>query len=255
MSPPRRILAPLLFAACALCVLVPGASMAGLFGISPIRLDLDRQNKTDSINVSNDETERNLDMQAKLYQWTQNEKGEDVYTESNDLVFFPRIFTVEKQDKRTIRVGLKAPAGATEKTYRLFIEELPPPPDPEKKGAQILFVLRFGVPIFLRPDKEQPAGNIEGVEAAPDTAAVVVKNTGNQNFQIQLLSVKSDAGFEKQITGGYVLAGVTKRFSVQFPPEMCAKHGKLHISMKTDHIGTIERSFDWDAGHCSAKAG
>lgn len=239
-------------AGCALCLLMPAASMAGLFSISPIRLDLDRQSKTDSITVSNDETGRKIEMQAKLVEWTQDDKGNDVYVESNDLVFFPRIFSVDKQDQRVIRVGFKVPAAATEKSYRLFIEELAPPPDPGKKGAQILFVLRFGVPVFVRPDKEQFAGTIESVAAAPTGATVVVKNTGNQNFQIQSLSVKS-AGYEKEIVGGYVLAGATKHITAAIPADICRKLGKLQIVMKTDRIGTIERTFDWDASRCSAK--
>jgi fimbrial chaperone protein len=237
----------------AICLLAPEVSMAGLFGISPIRLDLDRQTKTDSINISNDEPERKIDMQAKLFEWTQNEKGEDVYIESNDLVFFPRIFSVEKQDKRVVRVGLKVPAAGVEKAYRLFIEELPPPPDPDKKGTQILFVLRFGVPIFIRPEKEEPAGSIEGVDAGPETATVLVRNSGNQNFQIQSLSVKSPAGYEKEIVGGYVLAGATRHIAASFPAELCRKLGKLQLIMKTDRIGTIERTFDWDASRCVAK--
>jgi fimbrial chaperone protein len=254
IMPSKRITHVLgVIAACALCMLMPAASVAGLFSISPIRLDLDRQNKTDSITIGNDETERKIEMQAKLVEWTQDAKGNDVYVESDDLVFFPRIFAVDKQDQRVVRVGLKVPAAATEKSYRLFIEELPPPPDPGKKGAQILFVLRFGVPIFVRPDKEQLAGAIEGLEAAPTAATVVIRNSGNQNFQIQSLSLKSEAGYEKEIVGGYVLAGATKHVAAPFPPELCRKLGKLQIVMKTDRIGTIERTFDWDASRCGAK--
>jgi fimbrial chaperone protein len=244
---------PKFIAACALCMFTPTASIAGLFSISPIRLDLDRQNKTDSITVSNDETERMIEMQAKLFEWTQDANGNDVYVESNDLVFFPRIFSVDKQDQRVVRVGLKVPAAVTEKSYRLFIEELPPPPDPDKKGAQILFVLRFGVPVFVRPDKEQSAGAIDGLEAAPEAATVVIRNTGNQNFQIQSLKVSSQAGYEKEIVGGYVLAGATKHITAPFSADMCRKLGKLQIVMKTDRIGTIERTMDWDASRCGAK--
>lgn len=227
-----------------------GSADAALFSISPIRLDLDRQNKTDSITVSNDETARKLDMQAKLVEWTQDEKGNDIYVESNDLVFFPRIFAVDKQDQRIVRVGLKAPAAATEKAYRLFIEELPPPPDPERKGAQVLFVLRFGVPIFVRPDKEQLSGVIEGIEAVAAGVTVIVKNTGNQNFQIQSLAVTSGSAYETDIVGGYVLAGATKHITAKIPAATCKSLGPLKIVMKTDRIGTIERTFDWDASRC-----
>jgi fimbrial chaperone protein len=255
----RRLPSSLPFKFMAACVvlgcslLAPDTSVAGLFGISPIRIDLDRQNKTDSITVSNDEADRSLDMQTKLYAWTQNEKGEDIYTESNDLVFFPRIFSVEKEDKRVVRVGLKVPGGATEKAYRLFVEELPPKPDPERKGAQIVFVLRFGIAVFVRPDKEQLAGNIEAVEGGPGNAAIVIHNTGNANFQIQSLALRSENGYEKEVAGGYVLSGATRRFNAAFPADICAKTGKLQILMKTDRIGTIERSFDWTAARCGTK--
>jgi fimbrial chaperone protein len=239
--------------ACTLCAIMPAASIAALFSISPIRLDLDRRNRTDSITVSNDEPARKIEMQAKLVEWTQDAKGNDVYIESNDLVYFPRIFAIDKQDQRVVRVGLKVPAAATEKSYRLFIEELPPPADPAKKGAQVLFVLRFGIPIFVRPDKEQLAGAIQGMEASPTGATIIVKNTGNQNFQIQSLSFKSGAAYEKVIVGGYVLAGATKHITAQFPPDTCRKLGTLQIVMKTDRIGTIERTFDWDTSRCGGK--
>ena len=239
--------------ACIAFLLAPLFARAGLFGISPIRLELDRQAKTDSITISNDDAEKKLEVQTKLFEWTQDADGNDVYVESNDLVYFPRILTIEKQEQRVIRVGLKVPAVAKEKAYRLFVEELPPPPDPEKKGAQILFLLRFGVPIFVRPDKEQFAGVIERIDAAPGNAIVVVKNTGNQNFQIQSLVVKAGAGFDKEIVGGYVLAEATKRLAVPIPPDACGKLSKLEVVMKTDRLGTLERTFDWDAGRCTLK--
>ncbi|MFL6579149.1 MAG: molecular chaperone [Burkholderiales bacterium] len=228
-------------------------AVAGLFSISPIRLDLDRHNKTDSITISSDEPEKKIQMQAKLMEWTQDAKGNDIYVESNDLIFFPRIFAIDKLDQRVVRVGLKVPAPATEKAYRLFIEELPPPADPGKKGAQVLFVLRFGVPVFVRPDKEQLAGTIEGMEATPTAAVIIVRNTGNQNFQIQSLRVKSGPAYEQEIVGGYVLAGATKHVIAQFPPDTCRKLGKLQVVMTTDRIGTVARDFDWDTSRCEIK--
>jgi fimbrial chaperone protein len=244
---------PGMLAACVAALLVPMLAHAGLFGISPIRLDLDRQAKTDSIAISNDDPERKLEIQTRLFEWTQDADGNDVYVESNDLVYFPRILAIEKQEQRVIRVGLKVPAVAKEKAYRLFVEELPPPADAEKKGAQILFLLRFGVPIFVRPEKEQLAAVIDRIDAAPGNAVVVVRNTGNQNFQIQSLVLRADAGFEKEIVGGYILAEATKRLGVAIPPDLCTKLNKIEIVMKTDRLGTMRRSFDWDAGRCSSK--
>ena len=63
----------------------------------------------------------------------------------------------------------------------------------------------------------------------------------------------SGGGFEKEIVGGYVLAGATKQIGTQFTPEICKKIGKLRVVMKTDRVGTVERSFDLDANRCTAK--
>jgi fimbrial chaperone protein len=233
-----------------LVCLMPAAAMAGLFSISPIRVDLDRQNKTDSITISNDEPVRKLEMQLKLSAWTQDAQGNDVFTDSEDLVYFPRIFSVDKQDQRVVRVGLKVPAVEAEKSYRLFFEEQPPAADASKSSAQVAFVLRFGVPVFVRPDKGLAVGIIDRVEPTSAGVAVIVRNSGNQNFQIQSLSIKSPAGYDKVIIGGYVLGGGAKRIAAPIPVALCKTLKTLHIIMKTDTIGDIERDFDWDASRC-----
>ncbi len=237
-----------------LMLALPPAAQAGLFGISPIRLDLDRENKTSSFTVSNDDEERAIQMQAKLMTWTQDADGKDIYTESRDLVFFPQIFAIEKKEERVVKVGLKVPASGMEKAYRLFVEELPPPRDQAQPGgAQVKFVLRFGIPVFVRPEKEQASASIERVEARPGKVAVFLHNGGNQNFQIETLKLKAADGYATESVGGYVLAGVSKTVELELPLETCRKSQKLALSMKTDHLGLIERTLDLDTARCSAK--
>ncbi len=248
--PARHRMRVVLSLAKVLLCLMPAAAMAGLFSISPIRVDLDRQNKTDSVTISNDEPVRKLEMQLKLSAWTQDAQGNDVFTDSEDLVYFPRIFSVDKQDQRVVRVGLKVPAVGMEKSYRLFFEEQPAAPDPGKGSAQVAFVLRFGVPVFVRPDNGLAVGIIDRVEPTATGLAVIVRNSGNQNFQIQSLSIQSPAGFEKVIIGGYVLGGGAKRVTTPIPKELCRKLQTLRVVMTTDTIGTVERDFDWDASRC-----
>jgi fimbrial chaperone protein len=243
-----------LVAPIALAFAVSCPAHAGLFGISPIRVDLDRENKTGSITVSNDDPQASLQMQAKLMEWTQDASGQDIYTPSNDLVFFPQIFTVNKQEQRVVRVGYKVPAGVREKSYRLFVEELPPPRNPDLPGAaQVLFVLRFGIPIFLRPEQEQVSASIEGAAASDGKVAVTVRNNGNGNFQIQSLTVNAANSYSKDLVGGYVLAGATKVMEFEMPADTCKKSPKLEISMKTDHLGVIARTLDLDTARCGAK--
>jgi fimbrial chaperone protein len=236
--------------ACALLGLFPAVASAGLFSISPIRVDLDRQNKTDSITITNDEPERKITMQMKLYAWTQDALGNDVFTESDDLVYFPRIYSVESKGQRVVRLGLKQPAADPEKSYRLFFEEQPPAPEPGKASAQVTFVLRFGVPVFVRSENGKAMATIDTLEATSTGLAVIVRNSGNRNFQILSLAIHSAAGFDKEIIGGYVLAAGAKRIPALIPPALCKKLGTLQFTLKTDTLGTIEREFEWDASRC-----
>lgn len=238
----RRLLA------CA--ALAPLLAQAGSFGVSPIRIDLDAAGKTGSVTITNDDPSTKLDMRVKLAEWTQDADGKDVYVDSNDLVYFPRILTLEANEQRVVRVGLKVPATTKERAYRLFLEELPKPRDPQDKGAHVAFVMRFGVPIFLPPTQGKPAASVDRLDAASGNILVYVSNTGNRHFRIDTFKLRSDTGFEKSITGGYVLAGVSKKLAIEVPRETCRNIRKLTVSMSTAQAGVVERAFDWDGGRC-----
>ena len=67
------------------------AAYAGHFGVSPIRLDLDKGTRTGVIAVSND-GDKPLDFQARAMLWTQDAAGQDRYEDTQALVYFPRQF-------------------------------------------------------------------------------------------------------------------------------------------------------------------
>src|SRR4030043_2324751 len=106
------------------CVfLTPCAVLSGEFRVTPIRLDFDRGTKSGVITIVNEAGEK-LNVQMKAFEWTQNPDGKDQYTETNDIIFFPRIMSLEKSEEKILRAGIKIPATMREKTYRLFIEEI-----------------------------------------------------------------------------------------------------------------------------------
>jgi fimbrial chaperone protein len=144
---------------------LPVPAAAGGFGVTPIRIELDRGTKSGAITVANDEDSEAQRLQIKLSEWTQGANGKDEYRDSEDLLYFPRLMTLDKGEQKMVRVGLRVPATAQEKTYRLFIEQLPAPPPPGgTPGARIAIAVRFGVPIFVKPAKEEVRGEIEKME-------------------------------------------------------------------------------------------
>lgn len=221
-------------AALMLALAVP-AAQAGGFGVSPIRLDFDAAVKTGAITVSNDDTVR-LSFQMKLFEWSQDKNGKDQYKESGDLIFFPQLMTLKPKDKRIIRVGTKSPPAGAERTYRLFIEELPDANAAHRKGAQVAVKLRFGVPLFVAPVKPQLAGTIEDAKLAKGEIQLRVRNTGNQHFRFEAITARAGGAAIGQTEGWYLLAGAARDYTIKVDNQACAKAGKMEVALSAGSL-------------------
>ena len=92
-----------------------------------MRVTLSDKQKIGTITVRNDGTEP-VPMQLEVLNWSQ-EEANDVFTPTRELIVNPPIFTIPAGGSQLIRVGLRGtPDAQRELTYRIFIQELPPPP-------------------------------------------------------------------------------------------------------------------------------
>lgn len=216
----------------------PLLAEAGEWRVTPIRLDLGRESKTGVITVVNEREER-LQVQMKAFEWSQDAEGKDVYVETAEVVFFPRIMVFDKKDEKIIRAGIRNPAAKTEKTYRLFIEEIPEPRKAE--GTNVAIAIRIGVPIFVKPLKEEPRGEIGSVDVSRGAFRARVRNTGNVHFIIRSVVVrgKDAAGaetFSKELSGWYLLAGAERTYAAEVPPEKCPDTAAVEVEVKADKL-------------------
>jgi len=219
-------------------MLFPSYSFAGEWKVTPIRIELDKNAKSGVVTIVNEGTEK-LNVQMKAMEWTQDTEGKDVYTETEDLIFFPKIMTIEAKEDRILRAGIKIPAVAKEKTYRLFVEEIPEPKKSE--GVNVAIAIRFGVPIFVKPLKAEPKGEIQKLELANGVVSATVKNTGNVHFMINTVSIrgKNDKGeeiFAKDINGWYLLSDVSRIYSAEVPKEICRDLSRIDAQVVTDKL-------------------
>jgi fimbrial chaperone protein len=221
-----------------LILLIPCITYPGEFRVTPIRLDFDRGAKSGVITVVN-EGEEKLHVQMKAFEWTQDAEGKDQYVETNDIIFFPRMMTLEKKEEKILRAGIKIPATTKEKTYRLFIEEIPGPRKVE--GVNVAIAIRFGVPIFVKPFKEDAKGVIEKIELSKGVLNVRVKNAGNVHFIIHSVNIKGkntkeEEVFSKELSGWYLLNNVSRIYTTPIPGEFCKNIAKLEIEIKTNRF-------------------
>ncbi|MET0229715.1 MAG: molecular chaperone [Rhodanobacteraceae bacterium] len=116
--------------------------------LSPLRLSLKAAQPISALTVRNDGDEAVV-IQLELAAWTQA-GGKDVYTATTDILASPPIFSVPAHQSQLVRVGLRRGADpGIELSYRVFLQEVPPPPAAGFKGLRV--AARFGVPIFVAP--------------------------------------------------------------------------------------------------------
>ncbi len=227
-----------------LCV---APAWAAEFSVTPIRADLGAGALSETITVTNDSSSR-LRVNVRLMEWTQDATGQDVYKESSDLVYFPRQLEFEGGAKRLVRVGTRTAGGATERTYRLFIEEEPPAAAPGSPAA-VTFYFRFGVPVFVAPAAPRPVPEVGEPTLTAGRLALEVRNAGNQHFRLNKLTVSDGATFSREIAGWYSLAGTRRTYTFTLPPEACRQARALTIKAEGETVN-FERRLEVDPARC-----
>jgi fimbrial chaperone protein len=216
----------------------PQPSQAGSFNVSPVRIFLNASRKTGVLDLVNQGAEK-VTIQLKVSGWRQGPEGEDLYDSTKDIVVFPKIFELDRGEKKSLRLGYQEkPPKSMEKTYRLFLQELPIAPGEEKT---VRMTLNIGVPIFVAPSKEIRSGAIEKAWLDNGRLKVRILNTGNCHFFIKRLiaTVRKKGGevaFSKEITGWYSLAGASRTYEIELPSELGSDARELHLEAIADDL-------------------
>jgi fimbrial chaperone protein len=231
--------------------LVPGSACAGDFWVSPIRLELDVQNRSGLIKVANKSPEP-MRFQIEALKWEQDADAKDTYSRTVDLHFYPRILEVKPGESRVIRTGVKIPAVKSERTYRLFIRDITH--EGMQGSSSVAISVRFGVPVFVRPAKIEAVGSVEAISMEGGKLSFSVVNSGNVHFKISDINITgSDAeGAEKhsqQLKGWYLLYGKSRAYEAEIPAGECAEMATLQIVAETD-TENYSGSMDVDGSMC-----
>ena len=238
-----KFIPPLLMACSVFFTFLPQKSVAADFTIAPVRIFFDTDTTTTILTVTN-KSEETLTLQLKSFTWQQDEEGMDVYLPTEDIIFFPKIFKIEKDEEKLVRLGTKIPPGSHEKTYRLFLEEIPVAQ--QSKGAAVRILMRVGVPIFIVPIQEEVKGSIAGAAVQKGALSLTVKNEGNSHFIFRKIMAQgiNDGGnevFTTETGGGYLHAGNAKNFMIEIPADSCLQAKTLEISIITDKLSLDEK--------------
>jgi fimbrial chaperone protein len=196
-------------------VLAASAS-AGSFQVNPIRIELGKGATTAVVTVRND-GEEPVVLQSSVLGWTQD-GGKDIYTSTSEALITPPVMTIAPGAEQIVRVGLRRPADPrNELAYRVFLQEVPPPPKPGFTGLQV--ALRVGIPMFVAPVAAPAVRKLDWSAAIGADGAIklVAQNPGNAHVQITDFELRVPDASEPvahESSLAYVLAGQRREWTL-----------------------------------------
>ncbi|MBC8412145.1 molecular chaperone [bacterium] len=215
------------------------AAHAGSFRVLPIKVFLDQNNRMETMRIRNESDEK-VTIQIKTVKWDQDERGVDVYEPTKDLIFFPRIFSIEGNEERMVKVGYQKQPSSAETTYRIFIEEIPETSAGANQPA-LKMILKMSVPVFLASGKTPAkAGEIDKLELNGNSLSVSISNTGASYFFVKNIKVTGNKGNGESLPlpdkhGWYLLKGTSRKYLFDLPEGACNELKDLHVQIETDN--------------------
>lgn len=217
-------------------LLSSSVAMASGLQVSPISLSLQAKQNASGLTLSNT-GDNAVHAQVRVYQWSQDEKG-DHLTTSRGLLASPPMIELQPGEKQLIRI-IRASAppsgvGAVESSYRLSIDELPIKSAEQKSGLQ--FALSYSLPVFVNPvgiTKTTPRLQWSySLQPDGEQINLRVSNSGNGHAQLADLSIIDDAGNSIDLHQGllgYVLPGATMNWTLKRLPSSMKTSGKFKV--------------------------
>lgn len=223
-------------------LVLAGSAAAANFSVSPLRLDLTGRR---AVVVVAHEGDTPLELKVEAKSWTQVD-GKDVYSDTSDLNFFPKQFTLPTEgqgkgamkntnpNRRFISVSMadKGALSGTEKAYRLFITELPPAH--HEVGESVMIRTSFGIPAFVSDPKARVSAKLSASVEGGGAGLVKVRLTNQGTAHAHLKSITSNP---EGITSGemdewYVLPGASHLYSLPISGSVCsASQATLSINL------------------------
>ena len=227
-----------------------GTLAAATFTVNPIQVFLSRRAASALVTLRNESVET-LRFELTVFAWSQSPSGEMALEPTRDIVLFPSLLTLKPSEERRVRVGHVTAPGAREKTYRIFVKELPPIAGASSGGVRVLTTM--GIPVFVRPDKEVATASLEALRQRNGRLEFALSNTGTVHFVPRQIRVRGLAGasqvFEQAVEGWYVLASGRRDFSVPLPAGSCNRLSALLVHVEFGSV-SLEESLHTPGGAC-----
>jgi fimbrial chaperone protein len=194
-----------------LVVLTGLAAEAQSLSVLPINIFISPGEKVSALTVTNTgDTETAV--QIRAFAWGQK-NNDDQLADSDAVVLGPPIARIAPGASQVIRLVLRRQAEGREATYRILIDQIPPPAEP----GIVHMVLRLSVPIFVQPATRAVPHLQFHLETDDGKLYLVGTNDGLRHEVIRGIELSAADGRklkEEVSTSPYILAGATRRWPI-----------------------------------------
>lgn len=217
------------------CLLFAAASaVAASVDVAPTRIEIARDRRSGAVTLTNhgDAVAR---FDVSVFGWTQTATGQAELAPATDLLVYPSTLELGAGEKRIVRVGVTESPGATERTWRLIVEERAG--DEPLPGGGLRILTRLSLPVFQAPARRQVRGAVDGVAIVDGQLRAAARNEGNVHVVLDAVqaTARDAAGsvvWEASQPGWYVLAGDLRDLVFPLPPEICATAASFEIEVR-----------------------
>lgn len=218
-----------MLAAFFLVLLTVPAARGQSLSVLPVNVFLGPGETATSLTVTNQGSSETA-IQIRAYAWNQKD-GDDQLTASDAVLLSPPLAKIGPGASQVVRLILrKAPQGQ-EATYRILIDQIPPPSEP----GVVHVVLRLSIPIFAKP-KVRCLANVQfHIENDAGQFFLVSTNTGNLHEVVRDIVLTADDGSKFKAESAalpYILPGATRRWRIVGPDSQPLKIDTLRLTAK-----------------------
>jgi fimbrial chaperone protein len=188
-----------------------GQTVAQGLTVIPVSFEMQPGQMTAVLNIQN-HTDRETDFQVRPFAWDQP-GGADRLAPTDVLVASPPIGRIPIGGQQVVRLVLRRPAQGQESTYRILLDQIPPPPEP----GQINFALRLSIPVFVEPAAREGAHVRWSIQSSGGAYYLVAVNSGGRHDVFRDMALTSASGRAvalEQNVSPYVLPGATRRWRI-----------------------------------------
>lgn len=216
------------------------AAEAGTFQVSPVRLELSATATSAALTIRNDGPDAVV-VQMSVVKWSQADNA-DRYEATSEALVTPPIATIPPGGEQLVRVGLRrAPEPRNELAYRLYVQEVPPPPQPGFSGLQV--ALRIGIPVFVA-SRAAPERAVDWSAKLDAGGALVVtaRNRGSVNLQVRSIAAEASdarAAWAADSALTYVLPGSERSWTLPPSGAAAGRPASVVVKAATD-AGDVE---------------